>query len=58
MLCEGRLHGIGHLYESALQLRGQAEKCQLPDVNNGVIAVGGYNSKGLFALQNLENIKV
>lgn len=51
-LCEGRLHGMGHLYEAVLQLQGRADQRQLNDVQTGVIAVGGFNSTGVIALRS------
>lgn len=53
-LCEGRLHGMGHLMESVLQLQGRAEHRQLHNVHTGVAAIGGFHSCGVIALQNNE----
>jgi acetyl-CoA acetyltransferase len=39
-LSEGRLHGIGHWIEGALQVQGRAETRQIPDVEHIVVATG------------------
>ena len=39
-LSAGRLHGFGHLYESCLQLRGQAEERQVKDARVAVTSAG------------------
>lgn len=51
-LCEGRLHGMGHIAESVLQLQGRAQERQLPGVQTGVAAIGGFTKCGVIALQN------
>lgn len=51
-LCEGRLHGGGHLYEAVLQLRGRAAIRQLPQAKAGIATAGGFNSCGVVVLRN------
>jgi acetyl-CoA acetyltransferase len=41
-LSAGRLHGVGHVYEAVLQLRGQGELRQVPgDPRVAVVSMGG-----------------
>lgn len=41
-LSSGRLHGVGHVYEAVLQLRGQGELRQVPgDPKVAVVTMGG-----------------
>lgn len=51
-LSEGRLHGLGHLHEAALQLRGQAGARQVKDLQVSVAGVGGGSFGGSLLLTN------
>lgn len=50
-LSEGRLHGLGHLHEAVLQLRGQAGARQVDDVKVSVVGNGGGNIGGAVLLR-------
>lgn len=39
-LGEGRLHGMGHLLEGALQAMGRADRRQVKDVRNSLVQIG------------------
>lgn len=43
-LSGGRLHGYGHLHEACLQVRGEADRRQVPEVNLAAVGVGAANS--------------
>jgi acetyl-CoA acetyltransferase len=43
-LSEGRLHGIGHWIEAALQVQGRAGERQIKDAENIVVATGMLNN--------------
>ena len=48
---EGRLHGMGHLREAAMQVMGRAAERQVPNLQNCLVAVGGdYVPGGIFML--------
>lgn len=49
-LSEGRLHGMGHVVEAILQLRGEAGPRQLAKANAGVVAGGGSILGGTLVL--------
>jgi len=51
-LSEGRLHGLGHLHEAVLQLRGQAGERQVKDLKVSVTGVGGGGFGGALLLTN------
>jgi len=45
-LCEGRLHGMGHIREGALQVMGRAGARQVPDVQHCLVTVGSKRVPG------------
>lgn len=45
-LSEGRLHGLGHLHEACVQLRGEGGARQVADARVSVVAVGGGSLGG------------
>ncbi|CAB4888439.1 unannotated protein [freshwater metagenome] len=49
-LSEGRLHGFGHVYEAAVQLRGDAGERQIPNAEVIVAANGGGPIAGALLL--------
>jgi acetyl-CoA acetyltransferase len=49
-LGEGRLHGIGHLYEGYLQVTGRAERRQIQDAEVCVVQVGAPDRSWLAVL--------
>jgi acetyl-CoA acetyltransferase len=49
-LSEGRLHGFGHVYEAAAQLRGEAGERQIPNAEVIVAANGGGPIAGAMLL--------
>ena len=49
-LGEGRLHGMGHLREAVLQVRGRAGARQLPKVDNCLVQVGTFDFSSLLVL--------
>lgn len=49
-LGEGRLHGMGHLREAVLQVRGRAGARQLPKVDNCLVQVGTFDFSSLLIL--------
>lgn len=49
-LSEGRLHGMGHLHEACLQLRGDAGARQVKDARVGAVGVGGGSLGGCVLL--------
>lgn len=51
-LSEGRLHGIGHLHEACLQLRGAAGARQVPNVNLCAVGNGGGSVGGAVLVRN------
>ena len=51
-LSEGRLHGLGHLHEAVLQLRGQAGERQVKDLTVSATGVGGGSFGGALLLTN------
>jgi acetyl-CoA acetyltransferase len=40
LLSEGYIHGLNHTYEAVLQLRGQAEKRQVPEAKVALVTAG------------------
>lgn len=51
-LSEGRLHGLGHLHEACLQLRGAAGARQVADVNVCAVGNGGGSLGGAVLVRN------
>lgn len=49
-LSEGRTHGLGHLHEAVLQLRGHAMKRQIPNTQVALISAGGGSLGGCILL--------
>jgi acetyl-CoA acetyltransferase len=49
-LSEGRLHGLGHLHEACLQLRGEAGARQVKDARIAATGVGGGSLGGCLLL--------
>lgn len=45
-LSEGRLHGLGHLHEACVQLRGEGGARQVQDAKVAAVAVGGGSLAG------------
>jgi acetyl-CoA acetyltransferase len=45
-LCEGRLHGMGHLREGALQVMGRAGERQVPNVQHSLVTMGSKRVPG------------
>jgi acetyl-CoA acetyltransferase len=50
MLAEGRIQGIGHVAEVAMQLRGECGARQVSGASVGVVAGGGSNDTGAMIL--------
>jgi acetyl-CoA acetyltransferase len=54
-LSEGRFHGMGHIMEAVLQLRGGAGQRQVPGAQVGLVTVGGYASCAAMVLADGAN---
>ena len=53
-LSEGRTHGFGFIYEAVVQLRGEADKRQVPNARTAVVTSGGGTPSGVLLLQRNE----
>ena len=50
---EGRLHGMGHIREGALQVMGRAGERQIPNLHNCLVAIGiDWVPGGIFMLSS------